>query len=288
MFPLGVPKELEDEANKWYSDYIELMEYRKNPFRGNEKCDGCLLSMGKEEDAIYFGINKVMAKGLEYNDNNNNSADQLLYPCKIHRFECPYEKEKRKPNAKFDVNDLFTLDDIADLAELALSRAESMTKNNEIIYEADFEAGRVKQIHTNFYIDHCSSSIECPLEEELSKVTRPSKVPIRSAQDVIHALTARETLGALLEQELEKNEEYLKYKDYLLNFFMTIKDKVRIEDLFITPNYPSAGNNRQQQYSNKCSLCQGFANIYCVNCNNVWLCIDHWRQHRTAVHYQFK
>lgn len=45
---------------------------------------------------------------------------------------------------------------------------------------------------------------------------------------------------------------------------MNIKDKVRIEGLFIAPNYDISYNNIQKQYA-KCSYCQGFANIYCVN-----------------------
>lgn len=168
MFPLGVPEDLKEEANKWYSDYIELMEYKRNPIRGKEKCDGCLLSTGKEEDAIYVGINKIMAKGLEYNDNNNNGADQPLYPCKIQiRFECPYEKWKRKPNAEFDVDDLFALDDTADLVERALSRAESMTESNDTVYEANFETGRVREIRTNYYGSPYLSPIDYALEEKL-------------------------------------------------------------------------------------------------------------------------
>jgi hypothetical protein len=38
MFPLGIPEDLKEEANKWYSDYIELMEYRRNPRIGRTKC----------------------------------------------------------------------------------------------------------------------------------------------------------------------------------------------------------------------------------------------------------
>jgi hypothetical protein len=282
MFPLGVPEHLEDEANKWYSDYIELMEYRKNPIRGKEKCDGCLLSMGKEEAAIYVGINKIMAKGLE---DSSNSADQPLYPCKIqNRFECPYEKEKRKPNAGFDVDDLCALDDIADLVEQAFSHVESMTESNDTVYETNFETGRVREIRTNYYGSPYLSPIDYPLEEKLAEVKKLSIVPIRSAQDTYHGLTDRETLDKVLEQGLDEDD--LKYKDYLLNFFMSIKDKVKIEDLFIAPNDPTAKNtNRQQQYA-KCSLCQGFANIYCVNCNNIWLCNDHWKQHKIDYHVQ--
>lgn len=79
------------------------------------------MSTHKEENAIYIGINKVMAKGLE-------EDDQPLYPCKIeNRFKCPYEK-RNVPNAKFNVDDLFVLDEVAFLVELAFGHAESMTK----------------------------------------------------------------------------------------------------------------------------------------------------------------
>ena len=104
-----------------------------------------------------------------------------------------------------------------------------MSKSNETIYEADFEAGKVKEIYANYHGDPYSFSTEYPLEEKLSKVKKLSKVPIRNVQDVYNALTDRETLNKVLEQGLE--EEYQQYKDQLVDFFMSIKDKVRIEDL---------------------------------------------------------
>ncbi len=64
---------------------------------------------------------------------------------------------------------------------------------------------------------------------------------------------------------------------------MGITDKIRIGDLFVTPTSYDYSNNNRQQYA-KCSLCQGFANIHCFNCNDVWLCIEHWIQHRIDKH----
>jgi hypothetical protein len=85
LFPLGVQEELREEANKWYLQYLELMQYRKNPKYGKTKCFHCLLSRDREEAAIFLGINKVVARALEH-DNNS------IYPCPIqNRFECPYE-----------------------------------------------------------------------------------------------------------------------------------------------------------------------------------------------------
>jgi hypothetical protein len=43
---------------------------------------------------IFIGINKLIAKSLEENINDNN---QLIYPCQIvNRFECPYYYKKGK------------------------------------------------------------------------------------------------------------------------------------------------------------------------------------------------
>ena len=56
-----------------------------------------------------------------------------------------------------------------------------------------------------------------------------SKIQIKNRQDVYRALTDRETLDAILQQGLD--EEHQKYKDKIVELFMAIKDRVRIEDL---------------------------------------------------------
>ena len=40
---------LKQEADKWYSDYIKLMEYSKNTEYGKTECFRCLLSPDREE-----------------------------------------------------------------------------------------------------------------------------------------------------------------------------------------------------------------------------------------------
>jgi hypothetical protein len=110
-----------------------------------------------------------------------------------------------------------------------------------------------------------------PLEEKFSKVHRLSKAPIRNVQDVYNALTEKETLSKVLEQGLD--EEYQRHITEIVNIFMNIKDKIKIEDL--TLYEPTFTSNIQKS---KCSICLEFANIHCINCsddNNVWLCIDH-------------
>ena len=105
-----------------------------------------------------------------------------------------------------------------------------MTKSNETIYEADFEADKVKEIYANYRGDPYSFSTEYPLEAKLGEVHRLSKVLIRNAKDVYNALTDRETLDKVLEQGLD-NEEYQRHRDELVNLFMNLKEKIKIEDL---------------------------------------------------------
>jgi hypothetical protein len=179
-----------------------------------------------------------------------------------------------------DVDDLFNLSEIAFQVELALGKAQGMTRSNETIYETDFEAGKVNEIYANYRGDPYSFSTEYQLEEKLGKeVKRLSKVPIRNVQDVYNALTDRETLNKVLEQGLD--EDYQRHRDELVNLFMDLKDKIKIEDL--TLYEPIFTSNIQKS---TCSICQDFANIHCTNCsdddNDVWLCVDHWKQHKAT------
>jgi hypothetical protein len=211
-FPLGVQENFEEDANKWYSDYLELMEYRKNTGYGRTKCFRCLLSPDMEDSALFVGINKVIARsiieGNEYpnnskkNDNKNNisssaSAGTSIYPCKVlNRYACPYDNKggKIKADVNFDVDGLFALYNLAFQVELAFSHAYSMSKSNETIYETDFEAGKVKEIYANYHGHPYSFSTEYPLEEKLGKeVKKLSKVPIRNVQDVYNALIDTDT-----------------------------------------------------------------------------------------------
>jgi hypothetical protein len=210
----------------------------------------------------------------------------------LNRYECPFDKNKSNNNIEekeesnlLDVDDLFSLSEIAFQVEFALGKAQTMTKSNETIYEADFEAGKVKEIYANYRSDPYSFSTEYPLEEKLREVKELSKVPIRNVQDVYNALTDRKTLNKLLEQGLD-NEEYQRHRDEIVNLFMILKekDKIKIEDL--TLYEPIFTLNIQK---NKCFICQEFANIHCINCNNItmWLCVDHWKQHK-ADYYNYK
>jgi len=185
FFPLGVQEELEEATNKWYSEYLELMQYRKNPDYGKTKCAGCLLAKHWEEAAIFLGINKVLARVFD------DSPTSSVYPCPVqNRFECPYDRKEEEETKAGDLNvdNLYELEDIAFQVEKAFGGAQEKSKKGE-----------------------------------------PSVVPIRSAQDVYNALTDRETLDTILQQGLD--EEHQKYKDEIVELFMSIKDKVAITDI---------------------------------------------------------
>jgi hypothetical protein len=83
------------------------MEYKRNPNYGRTKCFHCLLSP-ERDDPIFIGINGLVAKGLQKNENHGNPIE---YPCStVNRFECPYDCEKGKiSNTEFEVEDLYEL-----------------------------------------------------------------------------------------------------------------------------------------------------------------------------------
>ena len=83
-------KDGDEQTRKGYSDYTDLMEYKRNPNYGNAKCFHCLLSPSGD-DPIFIGINRLVSKGLEEDDTKNNP---MPYPCSVvNRFEYPYEAE---------------------------------------------------------------------------------------------------------------------------------------------------------------------------------------------------
>lgn len=234
---------LKEYASKWYSDYKGLMEHRRNPVYGRAKCFRCLLSPDREQAAIFFGINKVIAKALE----RIYGTSLSIYPCSVlNIFECPYaikkenkeiyEKEDETPT-RLDI--LFELSEIAFQLELALTKAQVMTKSNDTIYEANFENGKVRQL--GYFSDRYDLYAEGRLEE-----VKRSEVPIRSHDDIYHVLTDRESLDKVLEQGLD--EEHQMHKDDIVKFFMSIKEGIRKEDLFNAQNSNASCSDDNRTY----------------------------------------
>jgi hypothetical protein len=240
------------------------MQHKKDPGYGSTKCRECLLCP-HSKFVMDIGIDKVIARGLEP-ERKEGEEYTPIYPCPvINRFECPYEK---------DVDYLFAIVEIARAVHRAFLKAYTITKSNDTVYDTDFVAGKVNEIIT-LYDGSSHSWGTDPIEEKLPQVERLSIVRIRNVDDVYAALTDGDTLAKVLEQGLE--EQALPWKESIVKFFMRIKDKIKKEDLRIVPSFIS-------NMKTFCMMCQGFANIHCINCSDVWLCSNHWKQHQVERH----
>jgi hypothetical protein len=106
-----------------------LMEHTKNSNYGRFKCFHFLLS--PDGDPIFIGINRLIAKGLTIDEHETGTDSVIQYPCQIvDRFQCPYEKTSIKEDdnvettkSHFDVEDLFRLQRMAFVLEIALAKA---------------------------------------------------------------------------------------------------------------------------------------------------------------------
>jgi hypothetical protein len=220
LFPMNISKELMGVANKWYNQYIELMKFRNNSKCGRWICSDCLLCPDNENNGKNVGISKFIANAIEgdadeeeeeegeYNNSNFDTPTTIesLYPCSVlNRFKCPYEREDRRKKQKYQ---------------------QQSSKGEE--EEEDLDSFDVDYL---FKLASVSSAVESAL---IIARKENSLVPIKNVVDIYNALTDRERFDKLLQQGLD--EEHLKYKDGVVEFFMSIKDKVRIEDLtFFNP-----------------------------------------------------
>jgi hypothetical protein len=186
---------LKQEAEQWYSDYIKLMKYTKNPEYGKTECYHCLLSPFREEAAIFIGINKVVSRSLD-------SSDDCVYPCKVlNRFSCPYDKK------------------------IVVAGENNTTKDNNTTEENITNRPDVDYL---FYLSELAFAVELALgkAQEENSVFR-----IRTAVDAYQVLTNRETLEKVLQQGLK--EEHMQYKERIMELFTNMKDRVKVEDLTV-------------------------------------------------------
>jgi hypothetical protein len=203
LFPLKVPDELKEVTNEWIKRYLELMQFRNNPKFGRRKCSTCLLCPDKEKDGNYVGLRRLVARTIEVSNEQKEEDDnfdtpsttQSLYPCPVlNRFNCPYDRKEMKNKS---------------------THQQQVRNEDSNSYDVDylFMLGA-----------YCSR-----VESAIIKATKENSiVRIKNLEDIYNALTYRETLDNLLQQELD--EELLKYKD-VIDFFMSIKETVRMEDL---------------------------------------------------------
>ena len=294
-------EKLKEEIQNWNTDYYELLEYRKNPTLGRNKCSGCIFSTDLD-DPLFVGIGKVVARIVSKHCNHNNlnfisntDNDLILYPCRVMNFfQCPFESNNNQyPYTK---EKLFALQRIAFAIEQAITIFFEITKQNEIIYEVDFENDRIQEIHTNCNREPYSWGWkDLNVKEQLSKVKPISTtIQIINEKDIYNILTNRGKLEYLL-QEYEKNDQLYKEQQQqillskensrqtIIDFIIDNKDSIRVEDLKISEPFYKCYREKE-----KCIICNSLSNIICTNCCNshaeIWLCTIHWQQHKIEKH----
>lgn len=214
IFAFVVPQELKEVGDKWYNQYLELMQFRNDLKCSRLLCFGCLLCPDKEKSAKLVGISRLIAKAVEVDrgeeDDNSNSTTTTttttpsLYPCPVlNRFKCPYDRKEMKEKPKYQQH-------------LVRNEEEVKEEEDSNSYDVDYL----------FLLSDYSFTVESAF---IKAREEKSIIPIKNVEDIYNALTDRETLDKLLRQDLD--EEHLKYKDEIVEFFMSIKDNIRMEDL---------------------------------------------------------
>ena len=220
LFGFVIPQELMEATKKWEIQYLELMQFRNNSKYGRSLYFNCLLCPDKEERVNVVRISRLIARAMKVNNEkgeeeqgrNHNSgtptSTQSLYPCSIlNRFKCPYDKKEmqKKP------------------------RHQQQVRN-----EGQEEEEKEEDLNS-FDVDYLFSLSAYSFAAELTFIKARKDKSIKNVEDVYKALTDRETLDKLLQQELDGEQQ--EYKDEIVEFFMNIKDYVRIEDLtFCNPS----------------------------------------------------
>jgi hypothetical protein len=151
---------------------------------------------GIELVSIFIGINRLVSKGLT---NREREIEPIQYPCQVvNRFQCPYERTDIKGdddlgamNSNLDVGDLFKLHKMAFAVEISFAKARK----------------------------------------------EDSRIRVRNKEELFHALTDKEKFTKILEQGSEALEvgEYIRTylaenQDYILDYFMRMKDRVNMEE----------------------------------------------------------
>jgi len=152
----------------------------------------------ERDDPIFIGINRLVAKGLE-DDKTDKKNKSILYPCHVeNRFECPYEKGTGS-GARFNVEDLLGLANMAFAVEIALAVARQETsvikiKNKQDLYRT---------------------------------LTNREMLDMILEQGLLYVLSDKETLDDTSRfDQLRKDN-----RDKIVDYVMNLKDKIRLEEL---------------------------------------------------------
>jgi hypothetical protein len=196
----------------WKKDYLELLEFRRDPEHGQMKCHHCLLSPRWHEFGLFMGIYKVLANSLDIED----APYRSIYPCNVvNRFKCPYDRTIER--------------------EYFITKYNISRKNST---EVDYL----------FHLSKIANAVETALIKA-QELGNDSVIPVNSPQDVYDILTNTKALESILDQGLREDDKlcYLddelkerekwkhNNKSTIIDLFKSIKDKININDLIVYP-----------------------------------------------------
>jgi hypothetical protein len=257
-------EELKEEAQKWNNDYYELLEFRKNATLGRMKCSKCLVS-GSNDDPIFIGIERVFARIVISQCNNKNNNDihtqyfgNITYHCNVMNiFSCPFnsiesckdvDEKDETSKLSYKREDLFALHQISFAIEQAIVTFFEITKQNEILYEVDFENDRVHEIHTKYNGEPESWGWQENVKEQLSKVKPISNINIREEKDIYDILTNREKLEYLLKEYEKKYNHQLKEQEICCDENTLCVNNSANEKLLTSNNLAVGSTQSQMKY----------------------------------------
>jgi hypothetical protein len=125
---------------------------------------------------------------------------------------------------------------------------DDQDNNQEPIYpcqivnkiECTYEKGRMANANARFDVEDLFNLEKMAFAVEIALATAQkdsSTIQLRNKQDLYHVLTDNETFKKILEQGLDEENQI--YNDGIVDYFMNIKDKAKLEELrFYPPSYP--------------------------------------------------
>ena len=285
-------KQIIQYQETWLKEFLDFMKTYQDPDLGRWRCESCIFH--PDPKPLSTSIRDAIVSTMRY-DNQR----PMKFPCKIvNVFSCPFDRRLESWQRYLDRGWNW------EQVDNALKYAMGLTEHKQSSFIVDFEKKTVKQYHDDGqWLEHYNLDI-------LAKIQFP-RVPIKDHDDLCKVITNRDLLSTVLEQfteylesdmASEKNQELASVLranlQSILALFSRIKDKVKLEEL-IDPYGRTIQDAKDDDMmilrdgvkyalpicgmSGACTSCNEFSNIRCVSCN-VWLCLNHWRDHGMQAH----
>jgi hypothetical protein len=308
LFLLGVPDNAREEAEKWLSDYLDLMEFKKNVNYGKTKCSGCPLDPEMDGSTIFNGFNRIVAKGLVViadvkeqekeegqeeegkgeneeskddttqtleiqretmdDDNKEMRARSVPYPCSVYN---RFECPYEKDKVIEGENANFDVDTLFYLQEVVVFPMEQAFSHMKSICVSNgliYEADFANSKVKEQEFDYYGDPFPYPKEYGLEEGL--SKVQRLAKIKVTDATEMYNTL-------IDENQLAVLLEERLTSEYLQYKDQIirfftyirdRVSIEDLLKVCGASLPSETRRKKNECSICKSFANIHCVNCED--------------------